>query len=316
MVLIRGLWRAVKGSIEKRWKLIQYTSVGISLLLIGGSLYGNWSYLATLHWKPDYLWFATSVLMVSVAIFSLAIWWTLSIRLMEGELGLRRGARIWAFAQLAKYLPGGIWNYASRVYACDKAGISKSQASLSLAIETVLRMQAAVIVFLASLPFWPQSYRHGVMLLFVVSLLLLGFLVLNPSILERAMNLSLRMLGRPPISTASLRYRHILGLLIGHTFTVAAAGGAFYIMVTSVQDVPAQAALPMAGMLAISVVFGFLNPLTPHGLGTREGMLILMLQQYVPLTVAIVISLLSRVWLILSELVSVLITVLVPDLEW
>jgi hypothetical protein len=96
---------------------------------------------------------------------------------------------------------------------------------------------------------------------------------------------------------------------------VAAAGGAFYVMVISVHNVPIKAAFPMAGMLAISVISGFLNPLTPHGLGTREGLLIILLNQYLPLPVAIVVSLLARVWLTLSELVSVLLTALISGPE-
>jgi len=311
---IKDLWNAVRKGLERYWKTIQYCFIAISLLLIGGSLYANWTSLSSLEWQLDYGQFAVSLLLVSVAVLSVAVWWTLSIRLLRGRLGWRQGARIWAFAQLAKYLPGGIWNYASRVYASDRAGISKRRTALSLAVETVLRIQAAAIVFLASLPSWPESEWHGVRLLVVVGVLALGFIALNPRVLDRGMNLILRTLGRPAISTGSLAYRHILVLLAGHTLTVVASGAAFYVMVTAVHNVPIQAAFPMTGMLAISVISGFLNPLTPHGLGTREGLLIILLTQYLPVSVAIVIALLSRVWLTLSELVGVLITVLVSGL--
>jgi len=302
--------------IKSHWRLIQVLFVGLAFLMIGLTLYANWSDLSSFDWELNYLWFIVSLLLVSVAVLSLAAWWTLSIRLLQGQLlqgqlGWRQGTRIWAFAQLAKYLPGGIWNYASRVYACDRAGVSKSHTALSLAIETVLRVQAAIIVFLASLPFWPTIEWSDTELLLVSGVLLVGFLALDPHILNRGLNLALRMWQRPPVNISSVKYWHILALLVGHVLTVAGVGGAFYLMVLSVYCVPSNAAFPMAGMLAISVISGFLNPLTPHGLGTREGLLILLLNYYLPLPAAVVISLLSRLWLTVSELVGILISALI-----
>ena len=200
LAMIADVWKALRTGIEKYWRVIQYVCIGVALVLVGGSLYANWSNLSALDWKLDYVWFAVSLLLVSMAVLSLAVWWTLSIRLLGGQLGWKRGARIWAFAQLAKYLPGGIWNYASRVVACDRVGISKSRATLSLVIETVLRIQSAVLVLLSSLPFWPESEWRGVRLLLVVGILLSGFLVLNPRILDSSINLVLRILGKPVIN--------------------------------------------------------------------------------------------------------------------
>jgi hypothetical protein len=303
-------WQALNRIVETYWKLIQWSVVGLSFVLIGTTLYLNWGNLSSFDWHLNYLWFGVSLVLVSLVVPLLATWWTLNIRLLHEQLGWRQGARIWAFTQLAKYLPGGIWDYVSRVYASNRVGVSKSSATLSLAIEAVLRTQAAVIVFLLSLPFWPKTeWSHGELLV-ITSGLLAGFVVLHPFTLNRGMNLALRMLQKPPVSITSLKYRHILGLLGGHIATAAGAGGAFYLMVIAVYYVPLNAALPMAGMLAISVIAGFLNPLTPHGLGTREGLLALLLRCYLPLPAAIAISLLARLWLTLSDLVGLLIVTL------
>ena len=310
-------WRVLTGVLKKHWRVIQYCFVGLAFLLIGKSLYTSWRELPSLSWKLDYPWFVVSLLLVSVAMLTLAAWWTLSVRLLHEPLGWRQGARIWAVAQLAKYLPGGIWNYVGRVVACDRLGVSRPHTVLSLVIETVLRIEAAIIVFLASLPFWPRSDWSRAELFFIVALLVLGLIALHPLILNRSVNLTLRLLRRQPVDMASVKYGYILGLLVGHVLTVVSTGGAFYLMVVSVHAVPIGAALPMTGMLAISVILGFLNPLTPQGLGTREGLLILLLGYYVPLPIAIVLSLLSRLWLTLAELLGVLIvTLLFRGYHW
>jgi uncharacterized membrane protein YbhN (UPF0104 family) len=178
-------------------------------------------------------------------------------------------------------------------------------------IETVLRIQAAVIVFFASVPLWPTSNWSLFEILLILGILLLGFLILNPSILDKGINFTLRLLHRPTVDVTLLKYRHVFGLLAGHTLTVVGAGVAFYLMVASVHSVPIDAAFPMAGMLAISVIVGFLNPLTPHGLGTREALLVLLLTSYLPLPAAIAISVLARLWLTISELLTVAVVVLI-----
>ena len=177
---------------------------------------------------------------------------------------------------------------------------------LSVVIEAILRIQAAIIVFLVSLPFWPSGYWSQLELLAITGVLLLGLVAVHPRVLNGCISLVSRLFRRPPIDIASLRYHHLLMLLLGHVLASLVAGLAFYGLVTSVHSLPANSALPVAGMLAISVVVGFLNPLTPHGLGTREGLLIILLNLYLPVPVAIVISLLSRLWLTAAELLGTL----------
>lgn len=309
-------WQASKAIIARRWKFIQYLCVALAFFFIGTALYANWDSLSSLKREVNYLWFTLSSSIAAIAILSLAVWWTLSVRCLQNQsaqrrLGWKHGVRIWAVAQLARYLPGGIWNYVGRAYACAQAGVSKSCTALSLAIEAVLRVQAAIIVFLTCLPLWPVSEWSDTELFLAVGLLLAGFLVLKPGILNRGINVVLQIWRRSPINMPSLKHKCVLALLTGHVLTVAVAGSAFYLMVISVYYVPISAALPMTGMLAIAVIIGFLNPLTPHGLGTREGLLILLLNYYLPLPIAIVVSLLARLWLTISELMGILVVALV-----
>ena len=300
-------WQGLKRTLSKHWRLVQLGFLGLSLLLIAISLYTNWNALSSFSWELNYPLFVVSLLLVSVMMFTLAVWWTFSIRSMQEQLGWREGTRIWAISQLAKYLPGGVWNYVGRAYATVRAGVSQQHSIVSLVIETILRLLAAIIVFFASLPLWPEADRSQLPLIFLVSALLMGLVALHPVILSWTANTALRVLRRQPVDLTAVKYRHIMRLLVGHVLTVVGAGIAFFLMVASVYPMPAHAALPLAGMLAISVVAGFLNPITPHGLGTREGVLILLLAFYVPMPVAIVIALLSRLWLTLAELIGVLI---------
>jgi hypothetical protein len=216
-------------------------------------------------------------------------------------------------SQLAKYLPGGIWNYISRIYACDRVGLLKRSTIISLAIEAILRVQSGIIVFLLSLPFWPtKEWIQLNTFLAIATALLVSFILLNPYSFKKALKLSSMVLHISLNDFVSLEYKYILGLLGGHILTVVSVGFAFYLMVLSVYYIPITAILPMTGMFAISVIAGFLNPLTPQGIGTREALLIVLLGYYLPVPVAIIITLLSRLWLIISEILSALIVMFFP----
>ncbi len=308
---IARAWHEFRVWGKKNWKVMQYVFASLVLLLMGLTLYTQWHRLSAVGWDLDYGWFIASVLLVSITLLSMSLWWTWSLNLLHARLKIGEGVRIWVFSQLAKYLPGGIWNYASRVYRCDQAGIAHTYTTLSLVVEAILRVQAAIIVFLISLPLWPHHTWSTLELIVMACALLLGFGVLNPRFLNWGVNVALRFLHRPPVQITALPYKHILGLLLGHILTVMGTGLAFYVMVVSVYQLPLQMVLPITGMLAISVISGFLNPLTPQGLGTREGLLTLLLTAYMPLSIAVVVALLARLWLILSEILSALLVFLV-----
>jgi uncharacterized membrane protein YbhN (UPF0104 family) len=60
------------------------------------------------------------------------------------------------------------------------------------------------------------------------------------------------------------------------------------------------------GGFSFSIIVGLIAIGIPQGLGVREGVLTLSLQALVPLPVAVSISLFSRFWLVLCELLATL----------
>jgi uncharacterized membrane protein YbhN (UPF0104 family) len=59
----------------------------------------------------------------------------------------------------------------------------------------------------------------------------------------------------------------------------------------------------LIGINAIAWIVGFLSLPVPGGLGVREGVLVTLLQVFVPLPVSIIAALLARVWAILGMVV-------------
>jgi uncharacterized membrane protein YbhN (UPF0104 family) len=98
--------------------------------------------------------------------------------------------------------------------------------------------------------------------------------------------------------------RVIAGLALGYVVYWALTGLAFAALVRAMfplaaSDVP----LVIAGYSA-SYAVGFLSLLTPGGLGVREGVLVLALAPIMPAGPALVVALVSRLWMMLFELLG------------
>ena len=61
-----------------------------------------------------------------------------------------------------------------------------------------------------------------------------------------------------------------------------------------------------SGILAASWLGGYLSIIVPGGFGVREGLLSLLLNIYLPLPIAVFIALLSRIWMVGSEVLTTL----------
>jgi Lysylphosphatidylglycerol synthase TM region len=98
--------------------------------------------------------------------------------------------------------------------------------------------------------------------------------------------------------------RAILGLALGYAVYWVLTGLAFAALVRAMFPLPASdVPLAIAGYSA-SYAVGFLSLLTPGGLGVREGVLVLALAPVMPAGPALVVALVSRLWMMLFELLG------------
>src|SRR3990172_11713077 len=91
-----------------------------------------------------------------------------------------------------------------------------------------------------------------------------------------------------------------------YSFNWLLAGVSFYIFIRAFYPVELHYILIISGIYAISYAAGFIIFFMPAGLGVREGTLTLLLSLFIPMPVAIGISLLSRLWIIGLELLILL----------
>ena len=282
---------------------VGYLVIAQVLAFMGRSLYLNWQTLQGYSWQFNYPLLAVAVLAATLTLSLYAWMWYVIIRRLGGQVSYWQAFRIWFLANLGRYIPGKIWQFVGWFYLGEQAGIGRIQILTTIAVNLGLQtltglglgvmMLALVLGGDLSNRFWPLLLLIPLGILFAV----------RPNILEFILNWGLVKLGREPVKLG-LRTGDMVLFTFGHVGCWVVYGVAFYLFVCSLQPVPIRDLPALGATYAAAWVIGFLSFLTPGGIGVREGALAYLLGFWLPAPVAIVISLLSRVWVTAGELIG------------
>ena len=131
--------------------------------------------------------------------------------------------------------------------------------------------------------------------------MIFALIVLHPQILQKIFNWILIQFKKEPISL-SISYSDILGVLLICILGWLVGGIGFFLFVDSVFSVLPRHIIFLTGALALSSTLGLIALFAPSGLGVREGVLVYLLSYLMPGPVAVVISVLTRIWMTLIEI--------------
>ena len=294
--------------IHKKWRLFhhpvfRWAIVTAVFAFLGKMVWNNWNQVKDTPFVLQPFPLILSTLIFTFSYF-IQIWaWYLITLKLKIAISFRETLESWFYSQLGKYLPGKVWLLFSRFYFYEARGKSKKSISVALYFETVTIIAAAGLIFLAALIFHRElslfysRKQYGWMVL----LFLLGFVFLHPQVLQKILNWILVQFNREPVSL-SISYSDVLWILIVCIVAWVIGGVGFYLFVNSVYPVAPQYVLFLTGALAISSTLGLIVIFAPSGLGVREGALVYLLSFMMATPVAVIISILTRIWMTLIEI--------------
>ncbi len=240
---------------------------------------------------------------VGLVIFPLSILsWQRVMRGLGYDLAYQTAARIWLTANSARFIPGTVWQYASRaVLALRLERIPPLISATSMVFEMLVLLIAGFLVSALGL-LWVDAIQVPWQAILVG--LIIGCVLLIPTVLTALVHLIKRLTHKEfvvtvlPISTtlqvAGIDILHFLVNGAVLTFLFAATGHS--IALTSL--------VVFSGMYAFSWAVGYLTFLAPGGLGVSDATLAGLLTLYVPPAEAAVLALLMRAVISFSEIAS------------
>ena len=288
---------------QRYQKILGWTVVTIIFLFLGKSVWQNWAQVKEASFTPEPYTLLLATLSYGAAFFIQV--WAWSLITVKLGIALPRFETIesWFYSQLGKYLPGKVWLLLSRYYFYESKARSKKSIWIALYIETATMVIAAWLLFLVGLflfqevrSFYSVGKWIGWMLPF-----LLAFLSLHPRVLQRIFNWILTFLKKETVSL-SISYVDILWILFISVLSWAVGGVGFYFFVKSLYPVSLSHVLFLAGSLSFASLLGLMAIFAPIGLGVREGILVYFLSYLMPSSVAVVISILTRLWMTFIEI--------------
>ena len=143
---------------------------------------------------------------------------------------------------------------------------------------------------------------HTVLWGFTIGGIVVGTLFLIPalSVHTRRVVKTFKEIGQPLFQKPFWKHKW-LHIFVSHVLLWGCQGLAFALFVRSFASVQWTDTGVIAACYAFAWIIGFLSFLTPGGLGIREGLLGLLLANYMPIEQATLAALLSRVWMLSAE---------------
>lgn len=257
-------------------------------------------------------------LMFAVFLFVFrALVWRRMLASFGHALPLGASARIWTYSELARYIPGSIFQVIGRAYLLKPWGVSGSVSSTVQVLELTLFLLANVLLAVICLLWFgiKQLEPPAETWLYVAMVLVpLLSLIIHPKVYYTAVNGILGRIGKPAI-VQRLSGGRMVAMLAWTCLGLLWQCAGVYIVVAAAIDLPLAKWWVVAGAYSLAWCAGFLAIFSSAGLGVREvvftGIMILILPEPVRadfdsgalLGLMAMISFLLRLWTIVGELI-------------
>lgn len=291
---------------------VQALLVGAIIFFLLEYLLSNIAQVKAYQFSFNYLrlTFSTVLFLLSSVGFSFA--WRFALRSITREQRLTplEALRIYVLADFGKYLPGKVWTIAGKLHLGRQLGIDEKHLLVSSLVEQVMGIIGVLLVGAVFLVFSFSNYNYNFVYA-AFGLILIGFIGLQPKIFYPVINWMLHKVGRETIPPEMhLTWSAMLRIITFYLCVDILYAASFYVFVSSFTIIKPGDFFVVTAAFLLGAGLGVAALFAPSGLGVREGILSGILQLVMPLPVAILTSLLARLWTVSGEVILFLLVFL------
>lgn len=253
----------------------------------------------------NYKFLALSFIFLLGACFIVPVVWHLITLSLDCNLNFKETIRIRLISEIGKYIPGRVFGYGYLIIHYKEVGKDQIKLLNSSIYEIYLATYSAFLFF--TLTLLPTSFQiFNTYKIGFIAISLLGIVSLHPWFFQKMSDLFCKIFRKEKIKYR-ISYPKILGFLTLYLLFWVVFSLAFFLFVRSFTEMSFKNILYLSGSFAISTFAGFMAFFLPAGLGAREGLLIYLLASLTGNILALVISVGSRIWLIIADIVFFLV---------
>lgn len=236
--------------------------------------------------------------------------WQKILKFKGYRLFFKESAYLWAASELKRFVPGNIWAFLGRTILFSEKGIPKRTIASAMLIEIEFFIFGTFIVSLLAISFitynlLPSFYPISMIIYFIFFITIVGVVlfIFNYSIITKYFNrrpFNLLMHVLPVFSPQTNMQLLSISLIYSFFF-----GLGNYLVISSFVYLTPVDIYTFIGLFTFSLLVGFLSIVTPMGLGVREGIITAGLAKFIPLGLAGLASIFTRLVLIFAELIFI-----------
>jgi uncharacterized membrane protein YbhN (UPF0104 family) len=256
---------------------------------------------AEVIWELNFAWLLLSLALTWLMYLLLIAGWQRLIVAAGEKLPLPVAVQIWLLANLGKYIPGKIWSLVGMGVLAQRAGVRSAVAVGSSVVMQLLALatgSAVAIGLLGTAVVDDQVYGGWVASASVGGLALLSTLLITS---PRLMAWLGQRIGRPD-ALRSIPLRQVMAATVPNLLAWLGYGLALVWVAKGTLPGVSLGWVIATGAFAASYLAGYLFVLAPGGLGVREAVLVLVLQDSIGSGNALALAFASRGTLTINEL--------------
>jgi hypothetical protein len=247
--------------------------------------------LASLIWTSGY------VQMIQLWASSFP-WWGSSIPLYNG-------LRVFFVTNLARYIPGAVWQFAGLAGMTMEAGASPAAASVGVILLQIVTLATGIVLTVSAaprlLPF--TAGLTSAEQLAIAALLVALLIVVLPRLLPRIRSVAERVLKRPvPLPSPPRGQFAVYVIRCAGNWLIY--GFAFWLFSRALLGREAPSARVAITCYIASYLAGLIAVFAPGGIVVREGAIIGLLQPSIGVEAATILAIASRFWQITIEVLA------------
>jgi glycosyltransferase 2 family protein len=296
-------------------KISNKIKIALKLILVAGVLsvliyllHDNYKNIKNYQFTIDKIYLFFSFLFLLFAIISITIIWYLITKSFKCNLSFKRSVLVRLISEIGKYLPGRILGYGYLLIHYKNAGKERKRVLNSSFYELLLSTISAFIFFTITLIFHNyeklSEYKHIFILISFLSIV-----ALHPYLLQKISNFAYKLVKKES-TDCRISYFKVIQFLFLYLLVWLLFGIAFFLFIRAFTPIEFDKIIYISGVFAVSTFAGFMAFFLPAGLGAREGMIILLLTVLLGIVPTIVISIGSRIWMIIGDLVLFFIAII------
>jgi hypothetical protein len=285
-------------------KIISWAIVGLVLFFLIKNLVENWQNLRTYHFQINPLYLLLSSLLFWTGAFIASQVWHFILVKSGLKMPRIKTFKVHFLSRFGSYVPGKIWFILIRMRLAKNES-SKTIVAGSL-LETVLDLIGPSML---SLLFMGIYFLDGFYLKIILFAITAGFIfILWPRLFYSVLNFGLKKIKKEPIAKEfQLTPKNLCFALLMDLIFWLIWGLGFYFFIRSIIFIPDGKILSIMGIHIISSTVGAWAFFAPYGIGIRESAQSYLLKQLIPFEVAVLVSFLTRIWMIFNDLIMALI---------